>query len=359
MARVRLRLRAVPAVAVARAGNEDATVTLLLPLQFGQQPPHHPALGQQGVFAFRQPVQRRLAQLEQSRRVAGAVEFLRHRLFLLRLQPRRRNLLYLEPQQIELLRIRLLIHHQRGLFAFQRVAPPDQPAKRLAFRLQPAKRVQNQQLPGRMQQRLMIVRPMHIYQPFADAAQRRQGSRRAIDELTVRARVGKRPFEHKLMLLARLQPVFLPIIFDRGAQFFNVEDRFHRTAFLPGPNQRPIRPFAQHQVQRPQNDRLARPGLARNDIAPRLKFKRQVTHQGEIFNAQRRQHAVNPGTTLRIAGPRANRKVTQIVLPPARAMKIMGEPKERERDTDNRRELKEHKEKNRNHHRLGVNLCVL
>ena len=161
-----------------------------------------------------------------------------------------------------------------------------------------------------MQQRLMIMRTMHVHQPFADVAQRGQRSRRTIDELTVRARVGKRPFKHKLMLLTRFQPVFLQKIFDRGAQFFDVEDRFHRATLLAGADQRPIRPFAQHQIQRPQNDRLARPGLARNDIAARLKFKRQVTHQSEIFNAQRRQHAGNPGTTLRIAGPRANRKVT-------------------------------------------------
>ena len=60
-----------------------------------------------------------------------------------------------------------------------------------------------------MQQRLVIVRAVHVHQPFAEAGQRGQGGGRAVDELAVGAGGGERALEHELMILARFQAVFL------------------------------------------------------------------------------------------------------------------------------------------------------
>ena len=42
--------------------------------------------------------------------------------------------------------------------------------------------------------------------------------------------------------------------------------------------------------ERAEDDGFARAGLAGDDVATRLELQRQVAHEGEVFDAQRRQH---------------------------------------------------------------------
>ena len=48
--------------------------------------------------------------------------------------------------------------------------------------------------------------------------------------------------------------------------------------------------FTEDQVESAEDDGLASAGLARDDVATRLEFQREVAHEGEVFDAQRRQH---------------------------------------------------------------------
>ena len=71
-----------------------------------------------------------------------------------------------------MLRVSFFVHDQRGLFGFQRGTAAHHSAKRGAVIFQSAKGIENGQLFGRVQQRLMIVRTVHVHQPFAEGGQR-------------------------------------------------------------------------------------------------------------------------------------------------------------------------------------------
>ena len=150
---------------------------------------------------------------------------------------------------------------------------------------------------------------MHIHKRFAQRGQGGQRGGRTVDELAIGARAGKRPFKHELMILARLQAIFLQEPFQREAQPLHVEHRFHGTALLAAANERAIGAFAEDEIERAQDDGLARAGLAGDNVATGLEFQREVGHEGEVLDAQRRQHGANGDTTLRITADWANRKI--------------------------------------------------
>ena len=91
--------------------------------------------------------------------------------------------------------------------ASKRGAAADEFAEGFALLFQAAERVENRELFRRMQQRLVIVRAVHVHQPFADGGQRVQRGGRAVDELAVRAAGGERALEDELVVLARFQAV--------------------------------------------------------------------------------------------------------------------------------------------------------
>ena len=119
----------------------------------------------------------------------------------------RLNFLHLKTQQVQLLRVGFFVHDQRGFFGFECGAAADQFAECRAFLFQAAEGVEDGELPGGMQQRLMVVRAVHVHQPFADGGQHVQRGGRAVDELAVRAVGRERALEDKLVFLARFQAV--------------------------------------------------------------------------------------------------------------------------------------------------------
>ena len=48
--------------------------------------------------------------------------------------------------------------------------------------------------------------------------------------------------------------------------------------------------FTEDEVERADDDGLARAGFAGDDVTAGLEFQREVGHQSKIFDAQRRQH---------------------------------------------------------------------
>src|SRR5208282_1514181 len=129
-------------------------------------------------------------------------------------------------------------------------------------------------------------------------------------------RAGECAFEDELIILARLKAVVfeegserrrfiirLPLtpalspLLRRGAREMyvgekvgDIEDGLNRAAFLAAADKPTVGAFAEDEVERADDDGFARAGFTRDDVATRLEFKREVGHQGEVFNAQCRQH---------------------------------------------------------------------
>ena len=77
---------------------------------------------------------------------------------------------------------------------------------------------------------------------------------------------------------------------DGARRFVHVENGLHRTTLLATADEGAVGAFAEDKVERADNDGFAGAGFAGDDIASRLEFQREVGHQREVFNAQRRQH---------------------------------------------------------------------
>ena len=141
-----------------------------------------------------------------------------------------------------------------------------------------------------MQQRLVVVRAVHVHEPFADVSERGERGRRTVDKLAVGSGGGERAFKDKLIFLARFEAVFFEKIFQRRAKFFYIEDGLDRAAFLAAADERAVGAFAEDEVERADDDGFARAGFAGDDVAAGLKLQREVAHECEVFDAKRRQH---------------------------------------------------------------------
>jgi hypothetical protein len=98
---------------------------------------------------------------------------------------------------------------------------------------------------------------------------------------------GERAFEDELVFLARFQAVFVQkALFQRRAgrrETRHVKDGLDGAAFLAAADERAVGAFAEDEVERADDDGLARAGFAGDDIAAGLEFQREVAHQGEGF----------------------------------------------------------------------------
>jgi len=154
-------------------------------------------------------------QLQKLRRVACAIMLQRELLLLVGLQSRCLDLLHLKAEQVELLRVSLFVHNERRLLIFQDSATRNQFTKRRALLFQSTERIKDGELFGGMEKRLMIVRPVHVHEPFADAGENVQRRGRAVDELTIRPRTRERALENELIVLTRLKAVLIDERFQR------------------------------------------------------------------------------------------------------------------------------------------------
>jgi len=93
-----------------------------------------------------------------------------------------------------------------------------------------------------------------------------------------------------LIFLARFEAVFFQKNFQRRAEFFHVEHGLDGATVAAAADERAVGAFAEDEVERADDDRLARAGFAGDDVAAGLELKRQVRHEREVFNAERRQH---------------------------------------------------------------------
>ena len=109
-------------------------------------------------------------------------------------------------------------------------------------------------------------------------------------------RAGESALEDELIFLARFQAVLVQKTLEfasaaRGVSLnLHIEHRLDGAAFLAAADERAVGAFAEDEVERADDDGLARAGFAGDDVAAGLEFQREVAHEGEVFDAQRRQH---------------------------------------------------------------------
>ena len=119
------------------------------PLQFLQGAADDAGLGEEGGLVLAQQIERGLAELEQLGGVAGAAIVLLDLRFFLRLEAGGGNFVGLKAEQVELLRVGLFIHDQRGLLGFEGGAAADELGEGLALAVQAAEGVEDGELAGR------------------------------------------------------------------------------------------------------------------------------------------------------------------------------------------------------------------
>ena len=120
--------------------------------------------------------------------------------------------------------------------------------------MQSAKGVENGELARGVQQRLLIVRAVHIHQPFADLLEHGQRGGAAVDELAIAAGGGERAFEEQLIVLTRLQTVLLQKRGQRRIELGDIERGLDRALIGLGADKRTIGAFAQYEIERADED---------------------------------------------------------------------------------------------------------
>ena len=158
-----------------------------------------------------------------------------------------------------------------------------------------------------MQQGLVLMRAVDIHQPLAQGGEDSQRRWGPVDELSVRAPAGEGALQEKLVVGARFETVFLQERLEGSAEPGDVESGLDRTTVAAAANEGAIRPLTQGEVESANEDGLAGTGLARDDVIAGLQLERQVSHEGEVFDAQGCQHVTVPG--LNLAGIRAMGKL--------------------------------------------------
>ena len=269
-------------------------------LQFLQGAADDAGLGEEGGFVLAQQAERGLAELEQFGGVAGAAVVLLDLRFFLRLEAGGGNFAGLKAEQVELLRIGLFIHDQGGLLGFEGGAAADEVGEGLALGIQVSKGVQDGELAGGMQERLVLVRAVDVHQPLAQGGEDSQRRGGAVDELAVGAGAGEGALEEKLVVGARLEAVFLQKRLEGRAEPGDVEGGLDGATVAAAANEGAVGALAQGEVEGADEDGFAGAGFARNDVVAGLQLERQVGHEGEVLDAQGRQHVAVPALNLAV-----------------------------------------------------------
>ena len=178
-------------------------------LEIVQHAPERAGLGENGVVVLAQKTEGALREFEQAGGVARPLMFRLHLLVLAGLKFRAFDFADLEAEEVELLRVSFFIHDERGLLRYHARALADERGKLLALWLQFSECIENRELLRGLEQGLMLVRPVHVHEPFAQRGQRGQRGRRAVHELFICPRRREHALDDQLVFLARLQAVLV------------------------------------------------------------------------------------------------------------------------------------------------------
>ena len=234
-----------------------------------------------------------MTELDQLGRIAGAMVVLIELGLLIGLKLRRRNLMNLEAEKIELLGVAFFVLNESSLLFFQSSALAEQAGKCLAEFPHAAECVEDGQLFGGVQQGLVVVGSMNIHEPFSQHSQNVERGRRTIDELAVCSIAGEGPLQDELIVLARFQAIFVQKTTQGRPEQTDVKYGLHRTTLAAATDQGALGAFTDHQIKGADDDGLAGARLAGDSTESRLEFQGQVSDQSQVFDAQDDEHDKN------------------------------------------------------------------
>ena len=146
------------------------------------------------------------------------------------------------------------------------------------------------------QQRLVLVRPVHVDEPVADAGERAERGGGAVDELAVGARAGEGPLEQQLVIGARLEPERLEFAVELGRQAADVEGRLDGAALLAGADQTAIGTLAKDEVEGAEEDGFAGARFAGQRGHAALEFDIEAVDQDKVADGKLFEHGVSAVT---------------------------------------------------------------
>ena len=112
----------------------------------------------------------------------------------------------------------------------------------------------------------MIMRAVHVDEPFADLLKDRERGGAAVHKLTVTASGGEGSFEKELIVFAGLEAVFLEESAQWGVELGGVKRGFDSALIGLSADERAVGPFAQHEIECANQDGLACPRLAADGV---------------------------------------------------------------------------------------------
>ena len=266
-----------------RGGGIDA-------VNFLKQTAHRAELREEGIVVLAEQIDRTLGELEQAGAVAGAVKFLCERGFLIGVKFRGGDLGGLVAEEFELLRVGAFVDDERGFFGRERGAAADELREVFARRDEAGEGVEDRELARGVEERLVIVRAVHVHEPLADGGEERERGRGAVDELAVGAGGGEGALEDELRALAGFDAVFLEERGECGANGRKIEDGFDGATVRAAADEGAVGAFAEDEIEAADDDGFARAGLAGDGVVTGLKLEREVGDQREVFDSERRQH---------------------------------------------------------------------
>ena len=153
-------------------------------------------------------------------------------------------------------------------------------------RMDAAKAVQIGQVAGGVQQLLAVVLAVYVQQAAAQLPHLGHG-----DGPSVQA-AGVAPVPLDLPLEQQLLPLVHAVVGQPGQGRQTGEHRRDQGGLGPGADELPAGPLAQHGADGVDDDGLARPRLAGEDVQPAVKADVRRLDDGDIFNVQQGKHGV-------------------------------------------------------------------
>ena len=162
-------------------------------------------------------------------------------------------------------------------------------------RLRSGEGIENQHLLVSGKKALVVVRAVQVDQQIPKLPQERQRARRAVDELLARSGRRDRAFDHQGTILAGFRASLL----EHGMHTRvtgDLKKTLHRAGIGSRADERLLRPLAEQQFHRAEDDGFSSAGLAGNGDKARGRLPEEILYEGQIADAKRCQRCGHSST---------------------------------------------------------------
>jgi len=149
--------------------------------------------------------------------------------------------------------------------------------------------IENMQLAGRLEERLMIMRSMQIHQQRPKPFQQGEGHGHIVDNGLTAARRLDLPSENEQSVPAGIQSGLLQHGVD-PLGMCKLKGGLDQTLAFTCTDGGGVGPFPQQQGQRPDQNGFSRSGFTGDDVQACFKGNSGLLHEGEILHSQHCQH---------------------------------------------------------------------